>query len=69
VKILDAAVRLKPLYIYAEGENPESMDVTKSITILKKINDLLYEMILYGRSFDNSSNWETCFIRKILDHA
>ena len=48
VRIVDTMVEGDPCYVFAAGENPAGLHVSRTLTSLRKLHDCLYEMTFYG---------------------
>ena len=48
VFIFDDYYQAEPVFVYAQGENPVEMSITRTINSLEKLGDNLYSMTFYG---------------------
>ena len=62
VRIVDPMYESDPCYVFAVGENPTGLHVSRTLTSLIKLNDCLYEMTFYGDFSDIVENQNQQYI-------
>jgi hypothetical protein len=62
VRIVDTMYEGDPCYVFAVGENPTGLHVSRTLSSLRKLHDCLYEMTFYGDFSDIVENQNQQYI-------